>query len=176
MLSFEAHSEVEVLMRRAILEVESLPFHHTRAPGNYQSSPHLKTSLTHQWLRLIVISCPLVWAKLSSIVDNNGMSLMPSSHQWWTVEMNNVPRLRAEEVIYRKQLLDAWYKTMLWAEQKSMILLLDKICRLTKPENQILDACCATIAIFEYAWSCNSFISLWDVRGIRIAWLRQRRC
>lgn len=54
MSNFEAHSEGEATMRRAISEVESVPPPYTIALGSYQNYLPVKRTPTHQQLRLLV--------------------------------------------------------------------------------------------------------------------------
>lgn len=55
----------------------------------------------------------MLWAKISSRVDFNATSLVPSSHPVCKSKMDIVPRLLAEKVICTKHLSDSGYKEMM---------------------------------------------------------------
>lgn len=134
-------------MRSAIFELESILLHYTRAPGSYQNDQRGE-KLTHTFV--IEVACHFwcvcfPWGRMSSRVNYYATSLIPSGHPWWANDMNNVPCLVVEQIIYSKQLSDSGYQTMLRPEQMS-VNLIQKICYLTKPGDLVLDMCCVTIA------------------------------
>lgn len=88
----------------------------------------------------------LPFAAMSSKVDYKVVSLILLSHLGWTNELNNVPRRRQYEIVWKGQRLDLRFRKMLQTEQKSTDLLQEIIYKSTKPGDVISDACCRSIA------------------------------
>lgn len=133
---------------RNVFEVEPIPLHCTRATGYYQNYLRVKklsqTSVVVIAVHFWCISLP--WAVTSSKVDYNALSLNLSSRSKLTNELNSVPRLCQDGIIFRLQLLDSGYRKILRPDQKSTVLLQDIISEFTRLGDMVLNTCCGTIA------------------------------
>lgn len=80
--NFKDESKVEITLRRAIFEGESVPIYYKQAPGNYRNDPYVKKlSLTS----VVVVSCHfhcfgLQSSKMLSKIDHKATSQIPHSH------------------------------------------------------------------------------------------------
>lgn len=115
----------DVCTNRKMYGAGSALLQYTRAPGNYQYYPRLK-SLTHKSvveIDVLIWRVGLQWPVMSSKLDYNSSSLIPSSHQRWTSEMNKVPHRLQNEVVYKKQRPELGDKTAVQLELRSMDVL-----------------------------------------------------
>lgn len=102
---------------------------------------------------------------MSSKVHYNETSLIPPSHLGWTNEMQNVTRLRLEEIVHKNQHSKLGYKTMLWPQQSHVGLLQNILCQFTNPVDLVLDLGYWTIAT---GWACfllPQHRQWWDLKG-----------